>query len=305
MQCPECSDPLLTLDAGGIEIDCCFRCSGIWLDTGELRRIEPAALPWTAAAATRTASTAGSCPRCAVALWSHPLAPDPPVPVAECRLCGGLWVATSELARVKRSVEARAIKPPRRPAAQPAARERRRGVALTRRGRGADTGRMLRYPRSLWPLVVAAFAVGMLYTAGLAIEQLSDAAGHESLLGRRRERNEALMGACTVLAQGVAWRHFHCGAARARLAGLGAIALVWLWVVTVYLADGTELPARQERDLTGPELFLLAALTAIHLLLGAVARHVPRHNRLTDDEMRLAAAVDAMPHSVPPPRGRP
>lgn len=163
---------------------------------------------------------------------------------------------------------------------------------------------MLRYPRSLWPLVVAAFAAGMLYTAGLAIEQLSDAAGHETWFGRRREQREALMGACTVLAQGVAWRLFHSGAARARLAGLGAIGLVWLWVVGVYLADGTELPAQQERDLTGRELLLLAALTAIHLLLGAVARREPRRNRLTDDEMRPAAAVDAMPYSVPPPRGR-
>jgi Zn-finger nucleic acid-binding protein len=288
MQCAECSDPLLTLDAGGIDIDCCSRCSGIWLDAGELRRIDPAAAPWTGTAATRTALTAGSCPRCRVDLWSHPLAADLPMRVAECRLCGGLWLAASELARVKRHVEARAITPPRRPAAEPTAR---------------DTGGVLRYPRSLGLLLLAAFATGMLYTAGLVIEQLSDAAGHESWFGRRGERKEALVGALTLVAQGVAWWHFHSGSARARLAGLGAIGLVWTWVVMVYLGDGYQLPARQERDLTSPELLLLAALTAIHLLFAAVARREPRRNGLTEDEARLAAAVGAVPRSVPPPRG--
>ncbi len=127
MRCPECSDPLLTLDAGGVEIDCCSSCSGIWLDTGELRRIELAAAPSTGALPSRTACAARACPRCPeVALWSHPLASDVPVRVAECRVCGGLWLAVSDLAHVKRHVEARATTSPRRPAGEPAAARRRR-----------------------------------------------------------------------------------------------------------------------------------------------------------------------------------
>jgi Zn-finger nucleic acid-binding protein len=114
------------MDAGAVEIDCCSRCDGIWLDAGELRRIDPAAAPPIDAAASRTAA-AGSCPRCPqLALWSHPLAPDVSAVVAECRLCGGVLLAASELERVKRHVEVRAIRPPRQPAREPTAPMRRR-----------------------------------------------------------------------------------------------------------------------------------------------------------------------------------
>lgn len=36
MRCPHCSDVLITLEFDGFEIDRCFRCRGIWLDSGEL-----------------------------------------------------------------------------------------------------------------------------------------------------------------------------------------------------------------------------------------------------------------------------
>jgi Zn-finger nucleic acid-binding protein len=36
MKCPHCSDVLITLEFDGFEIDRCFRCHGIWLDSGEL-----------------------------------------------------------------------------------------------------------------------------------------------------------------------------------------------------------------------------------------------------------------------------
>ncbi len=36
MRCPHCSDVLITLEFDGFEIDRCFRCQGIWLDSGEL-----------------------------------------------------------------------------------------------------------------------------------------------------------------------------------------------------------------------------------------------------------------------------
>jgi Zn-finger nucleic acid-binding protein len=115
MRCPECSGALLSADAAGVEIDCCPRCSALWLDTGELRRIDPAAAPWTRAVASRTASATGACPRCPeIALWSHPVGPDLPLRVAECRRCGGLWLAASDLAAVKRHVESRASAPPPR-----------------------------------------------------------------------------------------------------------------------------------------------------------------------------------------------
>jgi Zn-finger nucleic acid-binding protein len=119
MRCPKCSGALLTVDAGAVEIDCCSSCNGIWLDFGELRRIDPAAAPPIQASTTPTAAAAGACPRCPeISLWSHPVAPDLPAVVADCRLCGGVWLAASELDRVKRYAEARAIAPPGRPGAR-------------------------------------------------------------------------------------------------------------------------------------------------------------------------------------------
>jgi uncharacterized protein len=36
MKCPHCSSVLITLEFAGFEIDRCFKCQGIWLDSGEL-----------------------------------------------------------------------------------------------------------------------------------------------------------------------------------------------------------------------------------------------------------------------------
>jgi Zn-finger nucleic acid-binding protein len=36
MKCPHCSNVLITLEFAGFEIDRCFKCHGIWLDSGEL-----------------------------------------------------------------------------------------------------------------------------------------------------------------------------------------------------------------------------------------------------------------------------
>ena len=36
MDCPQCNEPLLTLEQDSVEIDYCNRCRGVWLDAGEL-----------------------------------------------------------------------------------------------------------------------------------------------------------------------------------------------------------------------------------------------------------------------------
>ena len=36
MECPACKDILVTMELGGVEIDHCFNCRGVWLDAGEL-----------------------------------------------------------------------------------------------------------------------------------------------------------------------------------------------------------------------------------------------------------------------------
>ena len=39
MNCPVCVSPLQPVDRGGIEIDVCSRCRGVWLDRGELDKL--------------------------------------------------------------------------------------------------------------------------------------------------------------------------------------------------------------------------------------------------------------------------
>lgn len=39
MNCPNCSNPMIVLEFGGIETDYCIECKGIWLDSGELESI--------------------------------------------------------------------------------------------------------------------------------------------------------------------------------------------------------------------------------------------------------------------------
>ena len=39
MKCPKCGMDLQTLSRGKVEIDTCFNCHGVWLDSGELDAI--------------------------------------------------------------------------------------------------------------------------------------------------------------------------------------------------------------------------------------------------------------------------
>jgi Zn-finger nucleic acid-binding protein len=39
MECPNCAGHLATLELVDIEVDYCFSCRGIWLDTGEIERL--------------------------------------------------------------------------------------------------------------------------------------------------------------------------------------------------------------------------------------------------------------------------
>lgn len=41
LTCPSCSDPspLTAIDRGGVTIDACPRCRGVWLDRGELDKL--------------------------------------------------------------------------------------------------------------------------------------------------------------------------------------------------------------------------------------------------------------------------
>lgn len=60
MQCPVDGETLVMADRGGVEIDYCPRCRGVWLDRGELDKIieRSAAAPVAAPAAAPVAAAA-------------------------------------------------------------------------------------------------------------------------------------------------------------------------------------------------------------------------------------------------------
>ena len=37
--CPDCGEPMVIYELGGVEADRCLRCGGTWLDGGELERM--------------------------------------------------------------------------------------------------------------------------------------------------------------------------------------------------------------------------------------------------------------------------
>ena len=41
MECLSCRKPLIILESGGVEVDYCTLCQGIWLDAGELELLIP------------------------------------------------------------------------------------------------------------------------------------------------------------------------------------------------------------------------------------------------------------------------
>ncbi len=112
--CPRCDGGLTLVLAGGIQVDGCPRCGGLWFDARELgqlaqvsaeemgaleRRFEPAA-----AAAGRAPGTPRLCPGCRVSLrqFEYPWARG--VLLDHCLECHGIWVDDGELGEIEQIV---------------------------------------------------------------------------------------------------------------------------------------------------------------------------------------------------------
>src|SRR5262249_8227304 len=101
MNCPSCATPTLveTMARGGVLIDCCKTCKGIWLDRGEVflfsrkpRQLEEL----LAMESTGPVASGRHCPRCRAGLGEVPfLRPD--LLVAQCPECEGYWFDGGEL----------------------------------------------------------------------------------------------------------------------------------------------------------------------------------------------------------------
>lgn len=110
MNCPACENQLSEREAGGIKVDVCRACGGIWFDNFELMKVDA---PHDSAG-EELLDIAGdgtveldherdrSCPSCDdMLLLRHFFSPLKRVEVDECPGCGGVWLDVGELAAVR------------------------------------------------------------------------------------------------------------------------------------------------------------------------------------------------------------
>ena len=112
LRCPRCSVSLVHLMIGGVEVDVCEACGGLWLDRLELSRFEhPEDVFGDALMAHLSQfpveivdrSIRLRCPRHpAVVMMRRAFSRSVPTQIDECPQCGGLWLDADELARIRR-----------------------------------------------------------------------------------------------------------------------------------------------------------------------------------------------------------
>jgi Zn-finger nucleic acid-binding protein len=123
MRCPIDKSDMIVVEHQKIELDYCLRCSGVWLDSGELEllvavlKAEGANLSHTELLTPDEAKVAEAkrkCPICGRKMDKVWLGKKPKVLIDSCPLGDGLWFDGGELQQVLREME---------PAGKPAARD--------------------------------------------------------------------------------------------------------------------------------------------------------------------------------------
>lgn len=108
MKCPSCQSRFETRLIGGVEIDECSGCQGIWLDADELRQIKDGTNKdlnwvdfdlWKHSDRFRVNSNRMKCPTCTTALVAIDY-DDTGVEVDFCTQCRGVWLDGGELDKI-------------------------------------------------------------------------------------------------------------------------------------------------------------------------------------------------------------
>ncbi len=112
--CPNCRTEMEPVVIGGVEIDYCPSCHGIWLDEGELQElakydakefkgVEQILMPPSTEEAQGGLSSSVSeriCPRCNVKLYTYKYGGNSDIVIDGCPQCGGIWLDAGELAKI-------------------------------------------------------------------------------------------------------------------------------------------------------------------------------------------------------------
>ncbi len=107
LKCPVCKTGLKEITAGRANsclIDACPRCNGLWVDKGELDRLDES--PWANVEDHPFHRAEGdhptaNCPRCKDGLTPVSAADYSDVIVDRCEHCGGFWLDANELDSMK------------------------------------------------------------------------------------------------------------------------------------------------------------------------------------------------------------
>jgi len=105
MNCPVCKEPMVVLELEQVEIDYCLKCSGIWLDAGELELLLESGVAKDGVLDSfipdnKTKERRIRCPICLRKMAKVLCGKDKKVLIDKCRRNDGLWFDKNELYQI-------------------------------------------------------------------------------------------------------------------------------------------------------------------------------------------------------------
>ena len=111
MRCPIDQSLMRQIGEGGVSIDWCELCDGVWLDAGELTRLAhtTADLPTLPDKPTSIPSpqraSRFNCPRCQRSMEQRPYSDENPILIDRCPSCQGVWLDRGELQEIYSAIQ--------------------------------------------------------------------------------------------------------------------------------------------------------------------------------------------------------
>jgi Zn-finger nucleic acid-binding protein len=110
MKCPQCQQPMRMKTIGGVTIDECRRCRGLWFDHGEIDRVKDQLAPpelhwshfkiWREHADFKVSRAPLACPRCRDLVLTLLVDRQTGTRVRFCPRCEGCWMTAEDFAGI-------------------------------------------------------------------------------------------------------------------------------------------------------------------------------------------------------------
>jgi membrane associated rhomboid family serine protease len=110
MKCPRCPVELEPITSGGVALDRCRLCFGLWFDRGELFKFNQfdSDFPLAPGLPAQGTPTNLRCPRCRGLLRQTAYAPGASVLVDRCPKCEGVWLDSEDIVKVRKMMDVEA-----------------------------------------------------------------------------------------------------------------------------------------------------------------------------------------------------